>query len=59
MNATDLLLGDAQCENWGVTLGIAASALAVISELLGASDCKHNGLLHLVLNHLRGKGDDE
>ena len=51
MNATHL--SEAQCETWGLTLALAASALAVISELLGASDCKHNGLVHACLNVLR------
>ena len=43
----------AECADTGIVLGLVAGLIALASELLGASDCKHNGLLHAALSFLR------
>ena len=45
MNLTSpTLAGGVECADWGVILGIAASAVALLSEALSLSSCKRNGV---------------
>ena len=57
MNTT--LTDTAECADTGIVLGLVAGLIALASELLGASDCKHNGLLHAALSTLRDKPDEQ
>ena len=56
MNATQITATAIECsEQWGLYLSVAAGLLAVVSELLGASDCQHNGIVHACMNVLRAR----
>ena len=57
MNTT--LADTAECADTGIVLGLVAGLVALASELLGASDCKHSGLLHAALSILRDRPDEQ
>ena len=53
MNGTTTITDACSPTDAATALGVLAGLVAIASELLGASDCKHNGFLHAALSFLR------